>query len=389
MRASDPAGPRRHAGPAARRASPRATLHAARLALPCAALLALATGCAGARPDAAGRASDASGPASARDDGLALPGEAHFARVRQLTFGGQNAEAYWSWDDRSLILQVTPAEGGCDRIHVLDVESGAMTQITHEGRQTCAYFLPGDERILYASTHELSPDCPPEPDRSQGYVWPLYEYDVYTADRDGGNVVNITNSPGYDAEATVRADGRIVFTSTRSGDLDLWTMEPDGSDLRRLTHAVGYDGGAFFSQDGTKIVWRASRPEGEEAQRAYLDLLGQGLVRPTRLELWVADADGSNAYQLTNNGKANFAPYFAPDRTSVLFASNLLDARGRQFEIFRVGLDGAGPERITHDDSGFNSFPMFSRDGTRLAFSSNRNGSVPHETNVFVADWVP
>jgi Tol biopolymer transport system component len=319
---------------------------------------------------------------------LTLPGESHLADVRQLTFGGQNAEAYWSWDDRSLILQVTPAEGGCDRIHILDVKSGKLTQVTHAGRQTCAYFLPGDKRILYASTHELSPDCPPEPDRSQGYVWPLYEYDIFTADRDGGGLRNITHSPGYDAEATVAPDGRIVFTSARSGDLELWTMNAEGGELRQLTHTVGYDGGAFFSPDGSKLVWRASRPQGEEA-RAYLDLLGQGLVRPTQLELWVADADGGNAYQLTNNGKANFAPYFAPDRTSVLFASNLLDPKGRSFEIFRVGLDGSGPERITHDPSGFNSFPMFSRDGRRIAFSSNRNGSVPHETNVFVADWVP
>jgi Tol biopolymer transport system component len=341
--------------------------------------------CAGADEHHAGE--HRAGAAAAPD--LTLPGEEHLANVRQLTFGGQNAEAYWSWDDRSLILQVTPATGGCDRIHILDVASGKMTQVTHAGRQTCAYFLPGDARILYASTHESSPECPPEPDRSQGYVWPLYEYEIYTADRDGGNVRNITNSPGYDAEATVGPDGRIVFTSTRSGDLELWTMGAEGGEPRQLTHEVGYDGGAFFSQDGTKLVWRASRPASDEEAHAYLGLLRQGLVRPTQLELWIADADGGNAYQLTNNGKANFAPYFAPDRTSVLFASNLLDPRGRSFEIFRVGLDGAGPERITHDPSGFNSFPMFSRDGRRIAFSSNRNGSVPHETNVFVADWVP
>jgi Tol biopolymer transport system component len=305
-----------------------------------------------------------------------------------MTFGGQNAEAYWSWDDRSLSLQITNDETGCDQIFILDVESGELTQITSSGRTTCAYFLPGDEQILYASTHEVSPDCPPEPDRSQGYVWPLFEYDIYVANRDGSGLRNITNMPGYDAEATVAADGRIIFTSDRSGDLELWTMNADGGDLRQITNTPGYDGGAFFSHDGTRIVWRASRFDSAEELAEYRSLLERDLVRPSKMELFVADADGSNVVQLTNNGKANFAPYFTPDGRSILFASNMDAPRGRSFEIYRIGLDGSNLARITHDPSGFNSFPMFSRDGRRLAFSSNRNGSVPRETNVFIAEWV-
>lgn len=338
-------------------------------------------------PDAPSRAPTAL-PVLPPGTDLTLPGETHLANVRQLTFGGQNAEAYWSWDDRALTLQITDAANPCDRIFVLDVASGAATRITSSGRQTCAYFLPGDERVVYASTHELSPDCPPEPDRSAGYVWPLFEYEIYTAARDGSDVRNISNSPGYDAEATVGADGRIVFTSDRSGDLELWTMNAEGGELKQLTHSPGYDGGAFYSPDGTLLVWRAARPANDEELREGQQLLARDLVRPTRMELWIADADGGNARQVTDFGKASFAPYFTPDGRSILFSSNLGDPQGRSFQIYRVGIDGSGLEQITHDPSGFNGFPMFSRDGRRLVFSSNRNGSVPRETNVFVADWV-
>lgn len=326
---------------------------------------------------------------------LTLPGEAQLAHVRQLTFGGQNAEAYWSWDDRKLVLQITddrdllPGDQRCDQIFVLDVETGGLSQLSSGGRTTCAYFLPGDRQVIYSSTHEAGPDCPPEPDRSQGYVWPLFEYDIFVHDLASGQRRNVTRSPGYDAEATVAADGRIVFTSTRSGDLELWVMDGLDGTPRQLTHEPGYDGGAFFSADGRRLVWRASRPADAAALQDYRDLLARGLVRPTNLEIFVADADGGNVRQLTANGKANFAPYFAPDGRSILFASNMGDARGRSFQVYRLGLEGGAPEQVTHDPSGFNSFPMFSRDGRRVAFSSNRNGAVPHETNVFVADWVP
>lgn len=326
---------------------------------------------------------------------LTLPGEKHLRNVRQLTFGGQNAEAYWSWNDRLLTLQITDdrqaaaGERPCDRIFTLDVANGTPTPVSKGGRTTCSYFLPGDQRVIYASTVGQGPDCPPEPDRSQGYVWPLYEYDLLVQDLVTGSHETVAASPGYDAEATVAADGRILFTSTRSGDIELWVLDSLQGTPRQLTHEPGYDGGAFFSHDGKQIVWRASRPAPGKELDDYRALLAKGLVRPTALEIFVADADGKNVKQVTKNGKANFAPYFTPDDKAILFASNMDDAKGRSFQIWKVNVDGSGLEQVTHDPSGFCSFPMFSRDGKRLAFSSNRNGSVPHETNVFVADWVP
>jgi len=318
-----------------------------------------------------------------------LPGEVHLADLRQLTFGGENAEAYWSFDDRQLILQSTRDGSGCDQIYILDLESGHLRQITSRGRTTCAYFLPFSERVLFASTQAAGDDCPPVPDHSRGYVWPLYEaYDIYTAEPDGRSPVNITNSPGYDAEATVSRDGTIVFTSSRTGDLELWTMDTEGGHLRQLTHTPGYDGGAFFSRDGKKLVWRASRFDDPAELAEYQALLAEGLVRPSQLDIYVSDADGSNVRRLTDNGQANFGPFFTPDGQAVVFASNMADPRGRIFDLWKVGVDGTGLERITFNGESFDGFPMFSWCGDRFSFSSNRQNAAPNDTNVFVADWV-
>jgi Tol biopolymer transport system component len=321
--------------------------------------------------------------------GVHFPGEDRLANVQQLTFGGQNAEAYWSPDAKQLIFQATLEEGGCDQIFTMGADGADPRLVsTGEGRTTCAYFLPGTKRILYSSTHHASPDCPPPPDHSRGYVWPLYStYEICTADADGSDLTRLTNNDFYDAEATVSVDGSwIVFTSTRDGDLDLYKMRSDGSDLTRLTDEPGYDGGAFFSPDGSKIVFRASRPEGEQLED-YRGLLEDGLIRPGRLEIYWMNADGTNKTRVTDNGAANFAPYFTPDGERILFASNVNAPRGRNFDLFLVNLDGTDVEQVTHCPS-FDSFPMFSPDGTKLAFASNRNGSVRGETNIFVADWV-
>jgi dipeptidyl aminopeptidase/acylaminoacyl peptidase len=259
---------------------------------------------------------------------------------------------------------------------------------TGKGRVTCGYFLPGDDRILYASTHELGPGCPEKPDFSLGYVWALYDYQLYTARPDGSDLRPLAHAPGaYTAEATVSKDGWIVFTSTRDGDLDLYKMRLDGSGLTRLTAEPGYDGGAFFSADGKRIVYRASRPRTAEELADYRGLLSRKLVRPSRLEIYVMDADGRNQRQVTDLQAASFAPFFHPDGKRILFASNSGDPRGRNFDIFMVSDDGTGLERITAYE-GFDGFPMFSPDGKKLVFSSNRNGKVPGETNVFIADWV-
>jgi Tol biopolymer transport system component len=259
---------------------------------------------------------------------------------------------------------------------------------TGRGKTTCSFFYPDGERILYSSTHEADPACPSPPDYSRGYVWKLHpEFDIYQADRDGQNLRRLTDAAGYDAEATISADGsRIVFTSMRDGDLELYTMGPDGGDVRRITHEPGYDGGAFFSRDGEQIVWRASRPRNGDELAQYEELLRTSSIRPMNLEIFVARADGSRPRQVTSNGKANFAPYFFPDGQRIIFASNLAGP-ARNFDLWMVRTDGQGLEQVTfHPD--FDGFPMFSPDGERLVFASNRGGKVRGETNIFLAEWV-
>ncbi len=326
---------------------------------------------------------------------LALPGEKHLHNVRQLTFGGQNAEAYFSLNDRYLIFQHQGSDVPCDQIYTIPVDTPdgkpAKPRLvsTGKGRTTCSYFFPAGDRILFSSTHAASAECPPKPDYSRGYVWPIYDtYDIYTAKPDGSDLHRLTNSPGYDAEATISRDGKkIVFTSTRNGDLDIYTMDADGSHVRQLTHELGYDGGPFFSFDGKKIVYRAQHPTTEKDIADYKDLLSRGLIRPGNLEIWVMDADGSHKRQVTHNGAANFAPFFHPDGKRIIFASNVADPKnGRDFDLYIINEDGTGLERITYYPD-FDSFPMFTSDGKRLVWASNRNGKEPHETNIFIADW--
>ena len=318
------------------------------------------------------------------------PHEVHLKNVTQLTFGGENAEAYWSSDGKLLIFQSKRDGLDCDQIFLMDADGGNVRRVsTGQGRTTCSYVFPDGKRILYASTHLSGPSCPPAPDYSKGYVWKLYpSYEIFTANLDGSDVRRITNNPGYDAEATISPDGRtIIFTSMRNGELDLYTMRPDGSRVRRITKTLGYDGGAFFSRDGKQIVWRASRPTTDEEVKAYRELIAQSQIRPMTLELFVAEANGKHARQVTHNGAANFGPYFFPDGKRIIYASNVADPQGRNFDLWMVNVDGTGAERITWNDT-FDAFPMFSPDGKKLVFASNRNGKEKGETNLFVADWV-
>lgn len=314
------------------------------------------------------------------------PGEIFFANLRQLTFGGQNAEAYFSPDGTQLIFQRTVNDSSCDQEFIMGIDGSNMRKISHGGRTTCGYFYDGGSRILYSSTVHIDSGCPAPPDYSRGYVWPIPDFDIITANPDGSDEHVIAPSPGYDAEATLSPDGsRIVFTSTRDGDLEIYTMNTDGSDIRRLTHTPGYDGGPFFSPDGSKIVYRAFHPTGSELDD-YRTLLAEGLVRPTSMELWVMNADGSDQRQITHLGGANFAPYFYPDGKRIIFASNHTEPTSRNFDLYMVNLDGTGLTQVTTDGD-FDGFPIFSPDGTKLVFASNRFGSVPGETNIFIADW--
>jgi TolB protein len=328
---------------------------------------------------------------------ILLPEEQkHLHNARQLTFGGQNAEAYFSSDDKQLIFQHQGIGVPCDQIYIMKVDTlDANPPVPHlvstgKGRTTCGYFFPAGDRILFSSTHAASAECPPKPDYSHGYVWPIYNsYQIYTAKPDGSDLKPLTDAAGYNAEATITRDGKhIVFTSTRNGDLDIYTMDADGSNVKQLTNELGYDGGPFWSYDGTKIVYRAEHPKTPEQVKDYKELFAAGLIRPGNLEIWVMNADGSNKHQVTHNGAANFAPYWFPDGKRIIFASNQADPKnGRDFDLYVIHEDGTGEERITfHPD--FDGFPMFTSDGKRLVWASNRNGKAPHETNIFIADWV-
>jgi TolB protein len=333
-------------------------------------------------------------------DSVRYPEEKHLSNMRQLTFGGDNAEAYWSFDSKMVTFQSNnPAWGlKCDQIFYMPIEginlnSGAKPNLisTGLGRTTCSFFLKGNKQILYASTHLGSPDCPKDPERKPGgkYLWPVYDsYDIFVSDLSGKIIKQLTNTPGYDAEATVSPKGdKIVFTSTRNGDLDLYTMDVDGKNVKQITNELGYDGGAFFSPDGKKLVFRASRFTTEEKKKEYLDYLKQGLVAPTEMEIFTCNIDGSDLKQITHLSKANWAPFYHPSGKKILFSSNHKGTRGFEFNIFMMNEDGSDLEQVTYDKV-FDSFPMFSPDGKKLIFSSNRNNGGTRNTNLFVADWV-
>jgi Tol biopolymer transport system component len=319
-----------------------------------------------------------------------MASEKHLRNVRQLTFGGENAEAYFSGDGRQLIFQSKRDGRACDQIYTMRTDgSGVRMVSTGDGATTCSYIFPNGKRILYASTHLGARECPPRPDYRKGYVWPIHPtFDIFTARPDGQDLKRLTSTPGYDAEATVSADGkRIVFTSTRDGDLDIYTMDADGKNVRRLTTELGYDGGAFFSRDGRQIVYRSYQPKTPESVARYRQKLAENVIEPNVFEVWVMDADGSNKRQITTLGAASFAPYFFPDGRRIIFASNVHDPRKRNFDLYVIGVDGTGLERVTFNET-FDGFPMFSPDGKRLVFASNRNAAKEGDTNVFIADWV-
>ena len=314
---------------------------------------------------------------------------ARLDNLKQLTFGGQNAEAYWAPDGKRIIFQSTRDKLECDQIFVMNADGSNPHMVsTGKGRTTCAYFLRDNQHIVYASTHAAGDACPPSADRSKGYVWAVYpSYDIYLAKDDGQIVKKLTDAPGYDAEATVNwKTGKIIYTSLASGDLDLWSMKTDGSKKTRLTTAEGYDGGAVFSHDGKKMVWRANRPGTPDLMKRYKDLLADNLTSPMKMELFVADADGKNARQITDYGCASFAPSFTPDDRQIIFSSNKHNCDGRKFELFMVDTEGKGLEQVT-DFGGFTSFPEFSPDGKKLVFASDKGANQRYEFNIFTADW--
>ncbi len=321
---------------------------------------------------------------------LCVAQSSHLSNLKQLTHGGQNAEAYWSPDGSKLIFQSTRGDSQCDQIYTMKADGSDQKMVsTGKGVTTCGYFLADSKHFVYASTHEAGPACPAPADRSKGYVWAVYKgFDIFLADETGKIEKKLTDTPGYDAEATVNWKNKdeIIYTSKASGDLDLWTMKADGSGKKQITQSVGYDGGAVFSRDGSKMVWRAFHPDTAEKLANYKGLLADDLTTPMKMELWTANRDGSDKKQITNYGCASFAPTFTPDGKKIVFSSNKNKCDTRDFEMFMVNVDGSGLEQVT-TYGGFTSFPEFSPDGKKLAFASSYQGTGNYEFNVFVADW--
>lgn len=328
------------------------------------------------------------------------PNEKHLENVQQLTFGGENAEAYFSFNGQMLTFQKTDKKNGlmCDQIFAGNINDfmntdrkglfGKQLISTGKGRTTCSFFMPGDSTIIFASTHLSGDSCPPEPPHERGkYRWPIYgEFEIFVADMNGKIIKQLTNNKFYDAEAVVSPKGdKILFTSDRSGDLELYTMNIDGSNVKQITNELGYDGGANFSPDGTQIIWRASKFENDEAKKQYKEDLKNHVVSPMSMELFTANVDGSNRRQLTNLGAANWAPFFHPSGKKVIFSTNHATKR-IPFNLYMINTDGTGLEQITFDGV-FDSFAMFSPDGKKLVWCSNRNNGGTRDTNIFIADW--
>ncbi len=342
----------------------------------------LACGCTGRKPGA-GRAS-------------AAFLDRHMKNVTRLTFDGDNGEAYFSWDGKKLIFQSSRGGYGCDKIWTMNIDGTDKRMVSPDhGANTCSFFFPGDRKIIFASTSHLPGDCPPKPKAPAGarYVWPLYPYDIFAANADGTDLKKLTDNPKYDAEPIVSSDGkRIVFGSQREGNFDVYVMNADGSNVRRLTDRTGYNGGPWFSPDGKKIVWRAWYPETGAEKALWRDCMENNYIIPVPLDLWVMDADGSNKRMILHNGATNFAPSWHPDGKRIIFASNMDDWHadikqfGHNFELYLINIDGMGLERITYNNV-FDSFPMFSPDGKKLVWASNRDPRKPHETDIFIADW--
>jgi len=351
-----------------------------------------AAACAGGGASPANEARTGRGPVPAPPVRTVAPdsGERHLANVRQLTDGGENAEAYFSADGRRLTFQSTRDGRRCDQQYVMNVDGTGLRRVSNgQGKTTCGYFYDGDRRVFFASTHAAGSACPPRPDPSEGYVWGIDPFDIYTANLDGSDLRRLTSYGTYTAEGVLSPDGRrIVFTSLKDGDLDIYTMNVDGTEVRRLTTTPGYDGGPWWSPDGTRIVYRAHHPGDSAELAAYRELLGQRAIRPNRMELWVMNADGTGQRQITRLGGANFGPTWTPDGERIIFSSNYRTPRSRNFDLYTVKLDGSGLEQVT-TNAEFDGFPMFSPDGTRLVWASNRGATKPGDTNIFVADWVP
>ncbi|MFM9873404.1 MAG: TolB family protein [Fimbriimonadaceae bacterium] len=318
------------------------------------------------------------------------PGELHISNIKQLTFSGQNAEAYFNLKGDKLTYQTRQPNFPDEQIFTMGIDGSNRKLIsTGKGRCTCSYFTPDGKYIYFSSTHIKQPGAQPAVDMSKGYVWMVNpNMGIYRTDLNGKNIKPIITKPGYIAETTISPDGKyMVFTAGWNGDVDIYRSNLDGSNIKPLTTELGYDGGPFVSYDSKTIVYRRSAPFANNAEISeYKDLLKQNLVRPSKMDLWAMNADGSNKRQITNLNAASFAPFLHPNGKTIIFGSNHHDPKRREFDLFTINIDGTNLHQVTYS-ADFDGFPMFTRDGKKLVWGSNRHGLIPHDTNIFIADW--
>ncbi len=285
----------------------------------------------------------------------------------------------------------------CDQIFLMDTNGLVLRMVsTGKGRTTCSWFI-SEHEVVFSSTHEhYDGRCPENPYvheyRKRGkYVWPLFNYDIYVRNLKTNTLTKIYGSDGYDAEIEGTFGKRIVFTSTMDNEIELYeiTYGVDKPVPRRITNFPGYDGGAMFSPSGRYIVFRANHLKTQSEFREFHELLSKGLVNPEHVELFIYDTRKDTFWQITHTppNVANFAPYFLPDEKHVVFSSNMHAPGSFSFELYVVDIHGRNLQRITYSN-GFNSFPMISRDGRKIVWTSDRNAKGRREFNIFVADWL-
>jgi Tol biopolymer transport system component len=306
--------------------------------------------------------------------------EGHLTEVHQLTFGGENGATRWSWRGDQVALQARADARACAHLSRVTLTDPPGRFPLGEGESPS--FLPGDRDLVYAA----SPSCARHPYRAEGLALDA-GLDVFRAKADGSSPTRLTASPGYDAEPSVCGKtGAIVFTSMREGDLDLYRMDADGGHVERLTATTGYDGGAVFDADCAHIAWHAWHPKGK-ALDEYRKQLAENLIRPTTLELWIANADGTDARQVTYLDARSWAPSWYPSEARLLFASTFGGESARDVDLWAIDLDGTNLERVT-TAPGVDDAPAFSPDGKSIAFTSTRATELGKtDTNVFVARW--
>lgn len=306
--------------------------------------------------------------------------------IRQLTNEGQSGEGYFSPDGKRVIFQAIRGEHPFYQIYIKDLASGQEKRVsTGQGRTTCAFFHPTENKIIYASSH-LDPNRDKEvdaelkklaearrnPGARRGYSWAFDPFmDIFELNLDTNELKQLTSVAGYDAEGSYSADGkRIIFASCRNGPgADIYIMDADGKNVKQLTDSPGYDGGPFFSPDGTKVIFR-----GEVRKRHYL-------------QLFVMNVDGTGLWQLTENDAVNWGPYWHPNGKHIIYSTSV---HGHQnYELYLMPVETGKAKRVTFWH-GADVLPVFSGDGKKLMWTSKRGKDKAGQfsSQLFIADWV-